>query len=51
MKRCANSCLGDRECRRMDCCHNCAFFARGACMNDDEQFGFIPRYFVRITRA
>jgi len=51
MKRRANSGLGDRDCWRMDCCHNCAFYMRGACVNDVETFGFIPRYLVRTTRA
>jgi len=48
--RCANACLGEADCRRVDCCHNCAMYVRAACTNDGS-YGFVPRYFLRLARA
>ncbi len=48
--RCANSCLEEADCRRIDCCHNCAFYVRERCVNDGT-YPFLPRYFVRLSTA
>ena len=48
--RCANSCLGAAECWRIDCCHNCALQVAGECVNDGN-YGFVPRYFARLSRV
>lgn len=48
--RCANSCAGDAECQRIDCCHNCLLNVRDVCTNDGS-YGFVPRYFARLTNA
>jgi hypothetical protein len=48
MKPCANSCLGEEDCRRVDCCHNCRLYAHASCTNDGA-YGFVPRYFVRLA--
>ena len=48
--RCANACLGLEDCRRVDCCHNCALYVGEACTNDGS-YGFVPRYFLRLAAA
>ena len=48
--RCANACLGEAECRRVDCCHSCALYVREECTNDGT-WAFVPRYFLRLAQA
>ena len=48
MKPCSNSCLGEQDCGRVDCCHNCLLYTRAACTNDGT-YGFVPRYFLRLA--
>jgi len=44
--KCWNSCGGDAECRRIDCCHVCVLFVGEECVNDGA-YAWIPRYFIR----
>lgn len=48
--RCANSCVDERDCTRVDCCHNCALYVKEECVNDGS-YGFVPRYFLRLANA
>ncbi len=48
--RCANACVDEEDCRRIDCCHNCLLYLRGECVNDGSQ-AFAPRYFLRLAQA